>query len=165
MFHIYSFGEQISTQGETHKMAILMVILTDQFNRCQNFAWFYIVSQFIQFHSKINRSIIQYFYPSNILLNIRMRKMKTPSKERMVHQYIILEEEVHTLIYLCQTLNILVPAAAAVRQSSPMWAHCLERILKHKQFSKVAFNSTKFIFLPNMFHTYNWTRNKFATWF
>ena len=84
MFHIYSFGEQISTQGETHKMAILMVILTDQFNRCQNFAWFYIVSQLIQFHSKINRSIIQYFYPSNILLNIRMRKMKTPSKERMV---------------------------------------------------------------------------------
>ena len=140
-------------------MAILMVILTDQFNRCQNFAWFYIVSQFIQFHSKINRSIIQYFYPSNILLKIRMRKMKTPSKERMVHQYIILEEEVHTLIYLYQTLNILVPAVA-VRQSSPMWAHCLERILKHKQFS------TKFIFLPNMFHTYNyWTRNKFATWF
>ena len=46
--------------------------------------------------------------------------MKTPSKERMVHQYIILEEEVHTLIYLCQTLNILVPAAAAVRQSGPM---------------------------------------------
>ena len=41
-----------------------MVILTDQFSRCQNFAWFYIVSQFIQFHSKINRSIIQYFYPS-----------------------------------------------------------------------------------------------------
>ena len=128
-----------------------MVILTDQFNRCQNFAWFYIVSQFIQFHSKINRSIIQYFYPSNILLNIRMRKMKTPSKERMVHQCIILEEEVHTLIYLCQNQNILVPAAAAARQSSPMWAHCLERILKHKQFSKVAFNSTKFIFLPNMF--------------
>ena len=147
-------------------MAILMVILTDQFNRCQNFAWFYIVSQFIQFHSKINRSIIQYFYPSNILLNIRMRKMKTPSKERMVHQYIILEEEVHTLIYLCQNQNTLVPAAAAARQSSPMWAHCLERILKHKQFSEVAFNSTKFIFLPNMFHTYNyWTRNKFATWF
>ena len=120
--HLFFFLLVIRYQPKvnTHKMAILMVILTDQFNRCQNFAWFYIVSQFIQFHSKINRSIIQYFYPSNILLNIRMRKMKTPSKERMVHQCIILEEEVHTLIYLCQTLNILVPAAAAVRQSGPM---------------------------------------------
>ena len=41
--------------------------------------------------------------------------MKKHSKERMVHQYMILEEKVHTLIYLCQTLNILVPAA--IRQA------------------------------------------------
>ena len=97
-----------------------MVILTDQFNRCQNFAWFYIVSQLIQFHSKINRSIIQYFYPSNILLNIRMRKMKTPSKERTnIHQYIILEEEVHTLIYLSQTLNILSSCCSRSQAEQP----------------------------------------------
>ena len=63
-FILFSFGEQISTQGETHKMAILMIILTDQFNRCQNFAWFYIVSQFIQFHSKINRSLKYAIFPS-----------------------------------------------------------------------------------------------------
>ena len=118
-FILFSFGEQISTQGETHKMAILMIILTDQFNRCQNFAWFYIVSQFIQFHSKINRSIIQYIYPSNILLSIRIRKMKTPSKERMVHQYIILEEEVHTLIYLSQTLNILSSCCSRSQAEQP----------------------------------------------
>ena len=41
-----------------------MVILTDQFNRCQNFAWFYIVSQFIQFHSKINRTLKYAIFPS-----------------------------------------------------------------------------------------------------
>ena len=98
---------------------ILMVILTDQFNCCQSFAWFYIVSQFIQFHSKINRSIIQYIYPSNILLSIRIRKMKTPSKERMVHQYIILEEEVHTLIYLSQTLNILSSCCSRSQAEQP----------------------------------------------